>query len=837
MAALLARLGRFSAAHRRFITAIWLVVLLAVGAAVALFSGTTSNTFTIPGTQSQQLIDRLEQRIPASSGGTASIVFDAGEGQTFTEDQEAAITRALAEVADQSAIASVIDPFVTERQLDEAREQVDAAQPQVDQATAQLAAGRTQIETAEAQVEQLRQARDAAQTQGATAQAQALTAQLEAAQQQIDAQQAQLDAAQQQLDTQSAELSRAERSLDAAADVHFVSENGRVAQAQLTFTTSAESVAAADRSAIVDTVTQQLNGTGVTAEYSTEIVSDLSSLIGPGEILGLVVAALVLVIMLGTLIGAGLPLLMALVGVGVGVGGTFALTGVIEMTSVSPMLALMLGLAVGIDYSLFIVNRHRTQLKQGMNVTDSIPLAAGTAGNAVMFAGLTVVIALAALAVPGLPFLTVMGLAGAATIVVAVLVALTLTPAVLAFVGPRILSRRERATLAANHDVGPQDAQVAPAPAARRRRLDWGRLVTGHPVLSLVAGVVIAGLLAVPAASLRLGLPDGSSEEPDSTAYRAYQLIAENFGAGANGPLIVVAELPETVTSATAAEDAALDLADHLRDIDGVVAAVPGAYSDDHRTAVLQVISANGPASSETEQVVDDIRASAADFEAETGASIGVTGLAAANIDVSQKLGDALPPYLAIVIGLSLLLLILVFRSIVLPVLATAGFLLSLAASLGATVAIYQWGWLAGLFGVHDPTSVLSFLPIILIGVLFGLAMDYQMFLGSGMRESFAHGATPRQAVLHGFTVGARVVTAAAIIMVSVFAGFIWAELTMIRPIGFALAFGVLIDAFLVRMTIIPAAMHLLGRSAWWMPKWLDRILPDVDVEGAKLQR
>ncbi|KAB1657484.1 MMPL family transporter [Pseudoclavibacter sp. CFCC 11306] len=865
MASLLYRLGRFSAAHRRMVASIWLIIMIAVGGAVAAFAGTTSNNFTIPGTQSQTLIDRLSDRIPAASGGTGSIVFDAGEGKQFTDEQKAAIGRALADVKQQDAVATVIDPFETQQQLESGRQQIDQGKPQLDAAKAQLDAGQQQLDAAKSPLTQLEQARDAAQQAAqqaadagqsaasaqATAQADALTAQLEAAQQQLAPQQEKLDAGRAELDRQQAELTRAERSLDAASGVQLVSDNGRIAQAQVTFTTSSDNVSAEDKDAVVEAVNQALDGSGVTPQYSTEIASSISGLFGPGEAIGILVAAIVLVIMLGTLIGAGLPLLMAIVGVVVGVGTTFALTGVIEMTSVSPMLALMLGLAVGIDYSLFIVNRHRIQLKQGMPMHESIAHASGTSGNAVLFAGLTVVIALAALAVPGLPFLTVMGLAGAGTIIVAVLVALTLTPAMLGFVGMRILSRRERRALQSSGvdpaaetadaaaEQAPQASSQAAAQSASKRSSKagprWGRIVTAHPWLALLVGVIIAGVLALPAGQLRLGLPDGSSEEPSSTAYKSYQLISENFGAGSNGPLVVVAELPESVTTAEQQEDASLDLADRLRSIDGVAAAVPGGASDDHRTAVLQVVSNDGPSTEQTEQLVERIRADAAEIEQQTGAQVGVTGLTAANIDVSKKLGDALPPYLAIVVGLSLVLMILVFRSVLLPVLATLGFLLSLAASLGAVVAIYQWGWLGSVFGVHDPAAVLSFLPIILIGVLFGLAMDYQMFLGSGMRESFAHGATPRQAVLHGYKVGGRVVAAAAIIMISVFAGFVFSELTMIRPIGFALAFGVLIDAFLVRMTIVPAALYLLRRSAWWIPKWLDRILPDVDVEGAKL--
>jgi RND superfamily putative drug exporter len=321
-----------------------------------------------------------------------------------------------------------------------------------------------------------------------------------------------------------------------------------------------------------------------------------------------------------------------------------------------------------------------------------------------------------------------------------------------------------------------------------------------------------------------VGLPDGGSEPADSTAFQAYRTVDEKFGEGANGPLIVVGAMPETAGTTDLAE-LQLDVNDLLADIPDVAASIPASVSADGRTAVFQVLPEEGPASESTEDLVRALRASSDGIEDETGVSVSVTGQTAANIDVSARLMEAMPLYLGIVVGLSLILLLLVFRSVLVPLIATAGFLLSLLASFGATVAIYQWGWFGDLFGVTNPGPILSFLPIILIGVLFGLAMDYQMFLVSGMREAYVHGGGARAAVRVGFSHGARVVTAAAIIMVSVFAGFVFSHLTMVRPIGFGLAFGVLLDAFVVRMTLVPAAMYLLGRSLW-LPRWLDRICP-----------
>jgi putative drug exporter of the RND superfamily len=464
-----------------------------------------------------------------------------------------------------------------------------------------------------------------------------------------------------------------------------------------------------------------------------------------------------------------------------------------------------------------------------------VALATGTSGNAVLFAGLTVIIALAALVIPGLPFLAVMGLSAAGTVAVAVVVALTLTPAVLSLVGRKLISKRAWAK-AAKHNTEPGHEVQDRARDEYRGSHGWGGLVTKHPVMAMLAGVLLLGIVALPASQLRLALPDGGSEPIDSQAFKAYDVTGRSFGAGMTGPIVVVGDFPAGL-SETEAQAKQLDVADILRSTENVTAAVPVALSDDRRTAVFQVIPNEGPASASTVRVVSELRAEKGAIKDSTGVSIGLTGQTAGNVDVSTKLGDALPPYLAIVVGLSLILLLLVFRSIVVPLLATGGFLLSLAAAFGAVVAVYQWGWLGTIFGVDNPGAVLSFLPIILIGVLFGLAMDYQVFIASGMRESYMHGESAKHAVRSGFSHAAAVVTAAAIIMVSVFSGFIFSHLNMVRPLGFAMAFGVLIDAFVVRMTIVPAVMYLLGEKAWWLPRWLDRILPDVDVEGAKLRK
>jgi RND superfamily putative drug exporter len=556
---------------------------------------------------------------------------------------------------------------------------------------------------------------------------------------------------------------------------------------------------------------------GVDAEFSNDLTQGIPEIFGVGEAIGLVLAAVTLLVMLGTIIAAALPIVSALVGVGVGVVSSLALSGAIEMMSITPVLGVMLGLAVGIDYSLFILNRHRRQLLEGVELQESIGLANGTSGNAVVFAGSTVLVALLALNITGIPFLGMMGTVGAVCVAVAILIAITLTPALLSLTGMKVLSRKARTR------IGHPDVAKVPTQPMR----------TGRAVATLIAGVIVLVIVALPALSMRLGLPDGSSEAQDSTQYRAFSLIEEQFGAGVNGPLLVVAEMPDAISDDDLLAEQ-VRIGTELLAQNDVTAVAPIGASDDATLLAFQVIPGDGPTSESTEQLVRDLR----DLSPLEGdVTLGVAGSASGNIDISEKLGAALPGYLAVVIGLSLIIMVFVFRSILVPITATLGFVLSLFATFGGITAIYQWGWLGAVFGVHDPAPILSFLPTILIGILFGLAMDYQLFLVSGMREAYAHGAPARLAVQRGLHAGRTVVIAAAIIMISVFAGFIFSNSAIIRTMGFGLAFGVLVDAFVVRMLLIPAVMHLLGESAWWLPKWLDRILPDVDVEGASLER
>lgn len=833
MASFLHRLGRWCADHPwRTITA-WALLLALAGTAAATLAKPMTNEFSMPGSRFEVVLEELREALPEAAGAAGTVVFTSEGG--FEQDEQAAVDDVLAQWGEIAGVEAVTSPFEAQGQLDDAATQLTQGREELESGRQEITAGREEIAAGQAELDAGREEFEAGQAQLEDNRANLppeLVAdaeqQLAAAEEELAAGQAELDAGTEQLDAAEAELEAGEVALEQGSRVAalsegtaFVSEDGTVALAQIQFGAQATDLDP-EIGAEMQEIGTELDGTGVGVEYSQMIVQDISSVLGPGEIVGLVVAAIVLLVMLGGLVVAGLPLLMAVIGVAVGVGGAIGLTQWVQMNSVTPALALMLGLAVGIDYSLFLINRHRTQLQQGMAVRPSIALATGTSGNAVAFAGMTVFIALAALVVTGMPFLGLMGLVAAATVAIAVFIALTLTPALLSLMGDRALGRKGR--VKHRREAGGQQG--------------WGAFVQRHPVSSIVGVLGIVALMAFPALDLRLGLPDGSSEPAGSTAYEAYDLTRENFGAGANGPIIAVATMDEPLEEGeTALLGAQADIGEGLAAVEGADSVVPIGVSEDRTTLAFQVVPVGGPTEESTVDLVHNLDGAAAQIGQDNGTELGFTGQTVANIDISDQLADALPVYLLVVVGLSLVLLVLVFRSLLVPLLATGGFLLSIAASFGAIVAIYQWGFLSAIFGVNEAGPILSFLPILLIGVLFGLAMDYQLFLVSAMREAHVHGEDARQAVVSGFNLSARVVTAAAIIMISVFGGFVFAHLAMIRPIGFGLAIGVLIDAFLVRMTLTPAVLSLLGEKAWYLPRWLDRVLPDVDVEGAKLER
>lgn len=875
MARLLYKLGLFSAKRAWLVILSWVIIL---GTAVSLmvgFSGKLSSSMSIDGIPAQEVIDRLQESFPEAARGQGQAVFHKDDAP-FTEAEKQLISEALQETRSVYGVATVIDPFATAQDIADQRQELADGEAKLAEAEAEIADGKAEIESGRAELEKgqaelnskkAELATTKAELEGNLAQIEAGIAQMQASGapasmlqpllqnqagvniglQQIAAGEAQIAAGQAEIDAGLKELEAAEAKIaDGLAEIEenrellavgkrlavvtenfgTVSSNGLTAIATIQFTVPVNVVEDVTTKGVVEKLSE-LRDQGIQVEFSQSLTTSFGDLLGIGEIVGLITAAIVLFVMLGSLIAAGLPVISAILGVGISASITMALSGAIEMTSTTPILGVMLGLAVGIDYSLFLLNRHRKQLKTGMELRESIGLATGTSGNAVMFAGLTVIIALAALNLTGIGFLGLMGTMGAVAIALAVMIALTFTPALMSIVGMKALNKKERAAL-----LSEESRHQAEQPKNALKPV----LATKHPwIATLVVGLVLV-IAALPAGQMRLGLPDGSSEPLDSTTYKAFKLVSDNFGSGANGSIATVVtmdnEIPEDAQTALQA-----DIAERFFALDNVLAVLPAAISDDNKTLLFQIIPELGPATLETEELVFDIRGLTAEIESDFGGQLGVTGMTATNIDISDKLAAALPLYLGTVLILSLFLLILVFRSILVPLLATAGFLLTVFATFGAVVAVYQWGWLGFLFDVHDPGPILNFLPTILIGILFGLAMDYQLFLASGIREAYVHGKSPKDAINYGIHLSRAVVIAAALIMVTVFGGFAFNHLTLVRPIGFGLAIGVLIDAFLVRLILVPAIMSILGKSAWWLPKWLDRILPNVDVEGSSLEQ
>jgi RND superfamily putative drug exporter len=632
-----------------------------------------------------------------------------------------------------------------------------------------------------------------------------------------------------------------------------------------------------------------------------DVISNVpGEILGVGEIIGVIIALVVLVITLGSLVAAGLPIVVAVATVIGGAAGLFALSNVVDITSTTPVLAIMLGLAVGIDYSLFIVNKYRHYLMQGYGYRDSAAKAVATAGNAVVFAAVTVVIALSALAVVGIPFMTNMGLAAAATVGLAALVSITLLPALFGIVGARIFRGATRKSIEIAQHKGPHESHTV------SHATIWYKIaqrIAKHPIITLVVTVLVVAVIALPMKSLTLGLPSDEYAAVDTTQRKAYDALKRGFGEGFNSPLIVVAENVPAVTDADrqtvraqvmavfdrqvasetkkqtaqfeeqmaaaqtdaqrlevgrqlqqaqvlgaqkiAQERAKLDqqmptyerlyqlnkIADEISARSDVDTAMPLLAVDDTTKGVIQVIPKQGPSDASTKQLIHDLRDSTTveHLAGNAVTTFGVTGSTALQLDIDAKLAQALPQYLFVVVGLSFVLLVLVFRSILVPVKATLGFLLSVAAMFGAMVVAFQWGW----FGVAEaPGPIVSFIPIISIGVLFGLAMDYEFFLVSSIHEEYGRTGDAKRAVVNGYAIGSKVVVSAAVIMVAVFAGFVSNHDATIQTIGFGLAVGIFVDAFIVRLLIVPAVMALLGKSAWWLPKWLDRIVPNLSIEG-----
>ncbi|MNO14164.1 Membrane protein YdfJ [compost metagenome] len=538
-------------------------------------------------------------------------------------------------------------------------------------------------------------------------------------------------------------------------------------------------------------------------------------IMGPSEVVGVVIAFLVLSITFSSFLLGLLPIATAVVGLGIGLLGVMIGSNMMDIPSTSMSLAAMLGLAVGIDYALFIVSRYRQQLADGYDSSESIAIANATAGSSVVFAAITVIIGLAGLAVVKIPFLTAMGLAGAFCVFMAMLTSIVLVPALLATMGGRISAQSGNKWL-------------KPRKRENRKGNRLGHLVTQKPWTVFILGTVLLGAIALPFSHMELGTADDGQKSTEKTERRAYDLIAEGYGAGFHSPLIVLARTDGEGDFMTNVSSSLKEL-EKLPNIGNVSPAIPGPSGE---VALINIIPATGPHDHETTELVDAIRSQATEILKKNHVELMVTGSTAVNLEISQNLTEALPKFCLVIIGLAFFLLMVVFRSLLVPVKAVLGFVLSLAATFGFVVFVIQDGHFSSLFGFYGTGPILNFLPVIVVGILFGLAMDYEVFLVSRMREEFKHTGDAKRAVLAGMGHNGGVVIAAGLIMISVFTGFMLAEDPIIKSMGFALAFGILFDAFVVRLLIVPAVMTIMGKSAWYLPKWLDRILPNLDIEG-----
>ncbi|MER5433319.1 MMPL family transporter [Streptomyces sp. NPDC002588] len=602
--------------------------------------------------------------------------------------------------------------------------------------------------------------------------------------------------------------------------VKAVSADGSTAYSTVSFKEKADDLTDTAKGHL-RTAIDKARASGLTVEVGGTALAEQPAAGAAGEVIGVGIAAVVLLVTFGSLAAAGLPLLTAVIGVGIGMAGVLALASTFGLSESTGTLASMLGLAVGIDYAMFVVSRYREERAKGLGPGEAVGFATGTAGSAVVFAGLTVVIALAGLSVVGIPTLTKMGLAAAGAVAVAVLISLTLVPALLGCWPNAVLSRATR-----RRGVFEEGGE-------NNGGSRWARFVLRRPVAVLLLSVIGLGALALPVRDLQLGMPGDDQKSTSTTERRAYDALAEGFGPGFNGPLTIVVD----ARGASDPKAAVATISGKIAGEKGVVSVSTARFNPAGDTAVFSATPATGPSDERTQDLVNAIRDDRPGIDSSTGATFSVTGTTAVNIDVSEKVQSALVPYLMVVVGLAFVLLLIVFRSVLVPLKAALGFLLSVLAALGAVVAVFQQGHGASLLGVEETGPIMNMMPIFLVGIVFGLAMDYEVFLVARTREAYVHGDGPAQAVVTGFRHSARVVAAAALIMIAVFSGFVGADEALIKMIGFGLAAAVLLDAFVVRMTFVPAVLALLGRSAWWLPKWLDRALPVVDVEGESLNR
>ncbi|BBH24374.1 membrane protein YdfJ [Paenibacillus baekrokdamisoli] len=594
-----------------------------------------------------------------------------------------------------------------------------------------------------------------------------------------------------------------------------LSPDKRIGYGSLIYKVAAKDVTQVSKDTVLTNMDITQNA-GIQTELSGTVQVTAASGGSSAELIGMGVAFLILGITFMSMLMAGIPILSSIIGIVAGMMLVNFGSGFISITGTATALSMMLGLAVGIDYALLILSRARQEASKRYDTTEAIAIATATAGSAVIFAGLTVIIALVGLTVVNMPFLTQMGIAAAVTVIMAMSIAVTLVPALLSLMGKRIIPKRRKEV------AKPQRSNVFGF---------WGRFVSRFPVPVALVSLILIAAMCYPVLHMKTGLPDNGTRSTETTERRAYDLMAEGFGAGINGPITVVVKTSDSETT----KKVASIVGDDVKKMERVVSVTPPISNPSGTVSILTVMPSEGPSSDQTIELVKSIREYNADIEETHNAEIMLTGATVMNIDITDSLNDALPIFIATIVGLGLIILAIVFRSILVPIKAIVGFLFTIFSSLGAVVLVFQDGYLNDLFGVTNVGPILNFLPILLVGIVFGLAMDYQVFLVTRMREDYTHSGDAKKSVITGMEHNGLVVSVAALIMIAVFCSFIFTDDSTTKSLGLALTAGVLIDAFLVRMTFVPAVMSLMGKSAWYIPKWLDRVLPKVDIEGESI--
>jgi RND superfamily putative drug exporter len=707
VSALLFRLGRSSARHPFRVIGVWLAVAVAIVALQGAAGGEFSDSFRVPGVESQRAVDVLEDRFPAQAGPSSRIVFHTDGGRLDDLGHRAVVDRAREQLSAGDDVAGVTDPF--------------------------------------------------------------------------------------------------------APQSGAVSENGRTAYVDVAYTSD---ILTSEHFDDATDAADAARARGVQTEFTGALA--LLGAEGPSsEVIGIAAAVIVLLIAFGSVVAMGLPIFTAVLGLFVGAAAVGVLSAFMDVPEFSLILCMMVGLGVGIDYALFIVTRHRQNLHHGMNVEDAAGTANATAGQAVLFAGTTVVIAILGLFLAGLPAISAMGVSVALVVVIAMAAAVTLLPGLLGLAGTKIdklsIHRKKHVTKAADRTFSGR----------------WAHHVGRHPVRYAVLSFVTLCAIATPALSMQIGTADDGNAGTETTQRKAYDQLAEGFGRGFNGPIQVVVEVPTPADQAAVAR-----VHDALQADPGVAAVTAPVFNAAGDTAILRVNPTTAPQDSRTDALVRHLRSDVIPPAVEgSRAKALLTGQAMVT-DLADRITSRLPLFIGAIVAMSFLLLMIVFRSILVPLKAAVMNLLAIAAAYGVVVAIFQWGWGNELIGLEDTMPITPFAPLMMFAILFGLSMDYEVFLLSRIREDYAATGDNRASVVSGLSSTARVITSAALIMISVFGAFVLGDDPIGKLFGVGLAVAVLMDATLVRMVLVPATMSLVGRANWWLPAWLDRILPHLDLEG-----